>query len=44
MVEKTGALKVNVFNTGEEVICIPARALGVRIFGAERYSVDGLPN
>jgi len=44
MVEKTGALKVNVFNTGEEVICIPARALGVRIFGVTRYSVEGLPN
>jgi len=44
MVEKTGALKVNVFNSSEEVVCIPARTLGVRVFGAEALKVEGLPN
>jgi len=44
MIEKTGAVKVNVFNSGDEVVCIPARTLGVRIFGAAEYKVEGLPN
>jgi len=44
LVEKTGALKINLFNSGEEVICIPARALGVRLFGVEGFIIKGLPN
>jgi len=44
MIEKTGAIKINIFNTRDEVICIPARALGVRIFGIQRFSVEGLLN
>jgi len=43
-VEKTGALKIQVFNANREVVCVPARTLGVRIFGAADFEVKGLPN
>jgi len=44
MIEKTGSLKINVYNTGTEVVCIPARTLGIRMFGVESFQVNGLPN
>jgi len=44
MVEKTGAMKINVYNTRTEVVCIPARTLGIRLHGVGSYEVEGLPN
>lgn len=41
---KEGTLRLNVFNTTNEVMCIPARAGGIRFFGVEELEVQKLPN
>ena len=44
MVGNEGQLSLSVFNSTEDVLCLPARATGIRIFGAKHYEVKKLPN
>jgi len=43
-VDKSGAVKIQVYNCSTEVTCLPARTLGVRIFGAATFEWKKLPN
>lgn len=44
VVETQGGIKVTIYNTTDEVLCVPARTAGVRIFGVESHEVKKLPN
>lgn len=44
LVEKSGSIRIQVYNCSEEVICLAARSLGVRIFGVKDFTLKGLSN
>jgi len=44
LIEKSGSIRLQVYNCSNEVICLAARTLGVRIFGKVTYETRPMPN
>jgi len=44
VIEKTGSIRLQVYNCSDEVICLAARTLGIRIFGKTTQEIRALPN
>jgi len=44
LIEKSGSIRLQVYNCSNEVVCLAARTLGVRIFGKITYEIRQMPN
>jgi len=44
VIDKSGSIRLQIYNCRNEVTCLAARTLGVRIFGKVTYEIQQMPN